>query len=168
MTKPLKTAIALLILGSLAGCVTPVGVREVDLGSVREVLSANVISAGEPSITSSQVMLRLGLGESFRRDPEDTLEALHDLTMQEMASDRLFALSEFSYLHATALDRACKRARVEQRRRRTYRGRMRHLHQSAQEPGPITLQRLFMPSRSCFPTIRTNVQVPSTPACASL
>jgi pimeloyl-ACP methyl ester carboxylesterase len=123
MRKMLRIAIALLMLGCLAACATPVGVRKVDLGSVREVLSADAISAGEPSITSRQVMLRLGLGESFRRDPEGALESLHNLTMREMASDRLFALSEYSYLHAMTMDRACKRARVQQRRRYTYRGR---------------------------------------------
>ncbi|MFV1979025.1 MAG: hypothetical protein ACC649_06700, partial [Myxococcota bacterium] len=111
------------MLASLAACATPVGVHEVDRGSVREVLTANAISADVPSITSRQVMLRLGLDDGFQRDPQDALEELHDLTMQEMARDRLFALSEYSYLHAASLERTCKRSRVEPRRRRTYRAR---------------------------------------------
>jgi hypothetical protein len=123
MSRLLKITTALLLLAFLVACATPVGVREVDRGSVREVLTANAISAEVPSITSRQVMLRLGLGDNFRRDPEGALEELHDLTMQEMASDRLFSLSEYSYLHAATLERTCKRAHMEPKRRRTYRGR---------------------------------------------
>jgi hypothetical protein len=123
MSRLLKIATVLSMLAFLAACATPVGVREVDRGSVREVLTANAISTDMPSITSRQVMLRLGLGDDYRRDPEGALEELHDLTMREMAGDRLFALSEYSYLHGVALDRACKRSRIEPRRRRTYRAR---------------------------------------------
>ena len=39
MNEPLKIAAALLIVGSLAACTTPVGVRKVDHGSVRQVLT---------------------------------------------------------------------------------------------------------------------------------
>jgi hypothetical protein len=123
MSRLLKIATALLMLAFIAACATPVGVYEVDRGSVREVLTANAISTDVPSITSRQVMLRLGLGDDFRRDPEGALGELHDLTMQEMAGDRLFALSEYSYLHGGALDRTCKRSRMEPKRRRTYRAR---------------------------------------------
>jgi hypothetical protein len=123
MRRSLKITTVLMMLGCLTACATPVGVREVDRGSVRQVLTENAISADVPSITSRQVMLRLGLGESFRGDPEGALEELHNLTMQKMASDRLFALSEYSYLHAADLHRTCKRARMQPRRRRTYRAR---------------------------------------------
>ena len=123
MRRSLQTAAALLVLGSLASCSTPVGVREVDRGSVRQVLTENAISANVPSIASRQVMFRLGLGERFRHDPEGALEELHDLTMLEIAPDRFFALSEFSYLHAAALDRACKRTPTQSKRLRTYRAR---------------------------------------------
>jgi hypothetical protein len=123
ISRLLKIATASLTLVFLAACATPVGVREVDRGSVREVLTANAISADEPSITSRQVMLRMGLGDDYRRDPEGALGELHDLTMREMASDRLFALSEYSYLHGVSLERACKRSRTETKRRRTYRAR---------------------------------------------
>jgi len=123
MSRFLKNTTALLMLGCLAACATPVGVTKVDLGSVREVLTANAISSNEPSISSHQVMLRLGLGGDFRHDPEGALEDLHDLTMQEMASDRLFTLSEYSYLHAGRLQRNCTRRGAQSKRRRTYRGR---------------------------------------------
>lgn len=120
MSRSLQNAIALLTLGCLASCTTPVGVRDVDRGSIRQILTENAISANTPSIASRQVMRRLSLSESFRHAPKHALEELHHLTMQEMADDRLFALSEYSYLHASALHSACSRARMEPRRRRTY------------------------------------------------
>jgi len=123
MNRLLRAAIALLILGSLAGCTTPVGVRKVDRGSIRQVLTENAVSANVPSIASRQVMRRLGLSEDFRYDPVRSLEQLHDLTVQEMTDDRLFALSEYSYLHATTLLRTCRRAHLKTSRRRTYLGR---------------------------------------------
>jgi len=123
MRRFLKITTTLLVLAFLAACTTPVGVREVDRGGVREVLSANAISANAPSISSRQVMLRLGLGDDVERDPELALAELHDLTMQEMAGDRLFALSEYSYLNGAALDRICERPQVEPRRRRTFHAR---------------------------------------------
>jgi len=118
-----KAAIALLILGCLAGCATPIGVRKVDRGSVRAVLSQNAISANEPSIASRQVMLRLGLGNTFERDPARALDELHDLALQEMTADRIFALAEYSYLYAASLQRFCNHARPEPNRRRTYAAR---------------------------------------------
>jgi pimeloyl-ACP methyl ester carboxylesterase len=123
VNKPLKIAAALLIVGSLAGCTTPVGVRKVDHGSIRQVLTENAISADVPSISSRQVMRRLGLSENVRHDPERSLQHLHDLAMQELTADRLFALSEYSYLHGTILRRTCDRGRMEARRSRTYRSR---------------------------------------------
>jgi len=115
-----NVAISVLILGFLAGCATPIGVRKVDRGSVRAVLSRNAISANEPSIASRQVMLRLGLGDSFEHDPARALDELHDLTLQEMTQDRIFALAEYSYLYAASLQRVCSHARPEPNRRRTY------------------------------------------------
>lgn len=110
-----RIAILLLILGSLASCATPIGVRRVDLGSVRHALSRDAISANQPSIASNQVLLRLGLEGSFRNDPESVLAELHALAIQEMDSDYLFALAEHSYLHASSLDEICARKPTNQK-----------------------------------------------------
>jgi pimeloyl-ACP methyl ester carboxylesterase len=45
------------------------------------------------------VLSRLGLS-NFRADPVGTLAALHEATLEEMNEDRLFALAEYSFLHA--------------------------------------------------------------------
>jgi hypothetical protein len=107
-----------LILGSLAGCATPIGVRTVDRGVVRQVLSKNAISANQPSIASNQVMLRLGLEERYRNDPESALAELHALAIQAMEGDQLFALAEYSYLHASSLDKICTREPSDHKSRR--------------------------------------------------
>jgi triacylglycerol esterase/lipase EstA (alpha/beta hydrolase family) len=113
-----KIAFLALMLGSLAGCASPVGTRRVDLGSVREMLSRNAISDNQPSIASNQVLLRLDLDETYQNDPESALAELHTLAVQDMNGDRLFALAEYSYLHAASLDRNCKRKPRRQKSRR--------------------------------------------------
>jgi hypothetical protein len=81
-------------------CATPVGVRRVDEKSVHRTLTASVLSTGEPSVPSRQVLLRLGLFDRFKDDPEGALAELHARTMKEMDASRLFALAEYSFLHA--------------------------------------------------------------------
>jgi hypothetical protein len=81
-------------------------------------LSTNAISDNQPSIASNQVLLRLGLEESYRNDPESALAKLHALAIQEMDGDRLFALAEYSYLHASSLDKSCTREPTDQKPRR--------------------------------------------------
>jgi hypothetical protein len=113
-----RTAFLLLILGSLAGCATPIGVRSVTREVVRQVLSKNVISANQPSVASNQVLLRLGLEESYRNEPESALAELHALAIQAMDGDQLFALAEYSYLHASSLDKTCTREPTDHKPRR--------------------------------------------------
>lgn len=102
------------LLGAIA-CATPVGVNPVDLGAVRHVLSADAVSANQPSISSRQVLLRLGLGGEMAADPVRALASLHARMLSEMnlggktTGDRLFALTEYSYLYASELDRECHR-----------------------------------------------------------
>ncbi len=90
----------LIALSLLVGCATPVGVRRVDERTVQRTLTANVLSVGEPSAASRQVLQRLGLSEAFGSDPEAALAELHQRTLEEMWPDRLFALAEYSFLHA--------------------------------------------------------------------
>jgi pimeloyl-ACP methyl ester carboxylesterase len=96
-------SVRLLLLAALlasVGCATPIGVRHVDERRVARTLTANVLSAGEPSAASRQVLLRLALADRFDDDPEQALAALHAQTVAEMDDSRLFALAEYSFLHA--------------------------------------------------------------------
>ncbi|MBW2362825.1 MAG: hypothetical protein JRG84_18155 [Deltaproteobacteria bacterium] len=111
MIRPRRLALLSPILATLAvGCATPIGVYPLDQRAIRQILTVDAISAEQPSVTSRQVLLRLGLSDRFRHDPETVLAELHALTIEELTTDQLFALAEYSYLHATALQRACTRA----------------------------------------------------------
>jgi pimeloyl-ACP methyl ester carboxylesterase len=97
------TALCLLI-GLATGCSTPIGVVR---GTTQEVyygLTANVLSAGELSSWSKQVLQRNNLVERFDEDKPATLAELHKLLSQRGAEDRiqdrLFALSELSFYQA--------------------------------------------------------------------
>jgi pimeloyl-ACP methyl ester carboxylesterase len=91
-----------LLLGS--GCATPIGVARGTTQETYYTLTANVLSAGEPSNWSKQVLHRANLSERFTADPKATLENLHKGLTQSLSEDRLqdrlFALSELSFLHA--------------------------------------------------------------------
>jgi pimeloyl-ACP methyl ester carboxylesterase len=104
-------AATLLVLLFLAnGCATPIGVVRGTTQEVYYELTANVISAGELSSWSNQVLQRNNLFERFRAEPEGTLNELRKILPQtpseERLQDRLFALAELSFLHAEKTGRA--------------------------------------------------------------
>ncbi len=102
-----RQRVLLVVLSLLVGCATPVGVRRVDERSVQRTLTANVLSTGRPSLASSQVLQKLTLDRTYARDPEAALAELHQRSLEEMLPDRLFALAEYSFLHA---ERGAERA----------------------------------------------------------
>jgi len=63
-------------------------------------LTASVLSSGDPSQYSVQLLTRLGLNERFEEDPELVLAALRG-PGQGLSREYLFALSELSFYHAT-------------------------------------------------------------------
>ena len=123
MNRGLRAGILLVAVCVTASCATPIGVRPVDRRAVRRLLSADALSADQPSIGSRQVLLRLGMAERMRSHPEAVLAELHARTLAEITrdgkttGDRLFALTEYSYLHASELSKACKRPFVSRVRR---------------------------------------------------
>jgi pimeloyl-ACP methyl ester carboxylesterase len=85
----------------LAGaCATPVGVNPATTQGYERRINANAIAGDEPSIYSDQVLQRFNLRDRFRKDPPGALAELHRSLDTEGAENRLFALSELSYLHA--------------------------------------------------------------------
>ena len=93
-----------IVMGLLAGCVTPIGVVRGTTQEMHYALTANVLSAGEPSSWSKQVLHRTNLKERFNADPAATLNTLHKTLAQPLSEDRvqdrLFALAELSFFHA--------------------------------------------------------------------
>jgi pimeloyl-ACP methyl ester carboxylesterase len=87
----------------LSGCATPIGVVRGTTQQMHYALTANVLSAGEPSTWSRQVLHRTNLTERFNADPAATLDILHKTLAQlseDRWQDRLFALAELSFLYA--------------------------------------------------------------------
>ena len=112
MNGPSRTTLLLMILCATTSCATPIGVFPMDRATVRRLLSADAVSANSPSIASRHVTLRQGLADDWQVDPEGMLAELHAGTLTEWelngetTADRLFALAEYSYLHATKLKSA--------------------------------------------------------------
>ncbi len=91
-----STALALL----LSGCATPIGVVRGTTQDIHYALTANVLSAGEPSSWSNQVLQRTNLYERFQQDDQAALKELRQAYLARATSDRLFALAELSFRHA--------------------------------------------------------------------
>jgi hypothetical protein len=84
----------------LAGaCATPIGVSRADPQAVYHELTRNVLSTGEPSAPSEQLLRRRGLYDRFTDDPEGTLTQLRG-TGSGLNANVLFALAELSFFHA--------------------------------------------------------------------
>jgi pimeloyl-ACP methyl ester carboxylesterase len=85
----------------LAACAIPVTVERVDPRVVHRELTANVLTVGEESGASRNVLYRWDLTERFESDPEGALAQLHAaLTSGRAGRDELFTLAELSFLHA--------------------------------------------------------------------
>jgi pimeloyl-ACP methyl ester carboxylesterase len=97
-----ENGIAALILIVLfaGGCATPVGVTRLDEQAAHRELNANVLSTGEPSAYSTQLLERTALSEQFKSEPELVLAELNSGLGHPDERDRLFALSELSFAHA--------------------------------------------------------------------
>lgn len=67
-----------------SACVTPIGVTRGSTQEMHHALTANVLSAGQPSSWSAQVLQRNNLFERFNADPEKTLGELRKLLTQRV------------------------------------------------------------------------------------
>lgn len=93
-------ALLVLLIGvNLAGCATPIGVRQRSEREAHRALTANVLSSGELSSATRAVLTRLGLAQSLDRAPQDVLAALAGPGLAEDRA-RLFALAELHFRHA--------------------------------------------------------------------
>jgi len=82
----------------LACATTPVGVRRVSASDVHRALTANVLTAGEPSPASTQILNHLNLVELYEDDPDAAIESLRvALLATSERSNLLFALAELEF-----------------------------------------------------------------------
>lgn len=92
--RALRLATPLLLASAALACASPAGIRRVDAREVHRTLTANVLTTGEPSVPSWQVLQRMGLRDLFERDPAAALLAIQ---VSELTPGRIFALAELSF-----------------------------------------------------------------------
>jgi pimeloyl-ACP methyl ester carboxylesterase len=83
-----------------AGCATPIGVKRISPQDANRALTANVLTTGKPGAPAREFLYRLNLSEEYRRDPANTINALHAGLGQADEPNRLFALAELSFDYA--------------------------------------------------------------------
>jgi len=96
----LVSGLLLASLGIASACAAPVGVERIDPAEVHREITSNVLTRGQPSDASEQVLTRLGLAARYRREPEEVLAKLHAGLGPTGDQDRLFALAELSFDYA--------------------------------------------------------------------
>ncbi len=85
----------------VAGCGTPVGVARIDPRDVHRALTSTVLSTGEPSQPTRNVLYQQDLVQRFEEDPAGALAALHEIVVDGWGGpDEMFALAELSFQHA--------------------------------------------------------------------
>ena len=89
------------VLSFVWGCSTPVGVERIDIQESYRKLTANVLTHSSLSAPTMQILNRNGLAERFREAPEEVIARIHKGAPTENEADRLFALAELSFLHAS-------------------------------------------------------------------
>ncbi|MBA4418125.1 MAG: hypothetical protein C0392_09480 [Syntrophus sp. (in: bacteria)] len=85
----------------ISGCATPVGVRYLNPREEYRKLTENVLSSDTLSAETIQILNRSGLAGRFQTEPAEVLAAIHKSLPATQKSDRLFALAELSFLHAS-------------------------------------------------------------------
>lgn len=95
----MKRSLSALVCLCLAGCATAaVGVKRVDPQTVQRNLTASVLTSGEPTFETRNVLERHNLTQRFAEAPDDALASLHALALAENDDDAFFALAELAFL----------------------------------------------------------------------
>jgi len=94
-------AFILVLLLILSGCATPVGVRVLSQQEGYQKLTASVLSSDTLSAPTTQILNRAGLAKKFESEPDRVIATIHNGLPNVWENDRLFALAELSFLHAS-------------------------------------------------------------------
>jgi len=105
---PWRGWLILMLFTQVFACATaPVGVRRVSARDVHRALTANVLTAGEPSPAATQILNHLDLFELYENDPDTAIESLRAaLLATTERSDLLFALAELEFHRGKRMRRA--------------------------------------------------------------
>jgi hypothetical protein len=92
----------LLALLLAAGCATPIGVERADPQSVHRELTGNVLSTGELSDFTQNILRIAGIADIAEDDPEAALAKIHEAVITGMAGpNAMFAYAELAFKHAS-------------------------------------------------------------------
>jgi pimeloyl-ACP methyl ester carboxylesterase len=87
----------------LAGCATPVGVRQVTPRAAYQDTFANPLSDAAISDETKVVLDRFYLQEKFKDSPSEVIADLHKKALSDNRRDILYALAEIAYQHGDKL-----------------------------------------------------------------
>lgn len=95
----------------LGGCLTPWGVdvRKVPQDTLFHKNRANVLSSGDPSSRTLQVLRRYDLEDRFDRDPLAVLHVMDELVRRHPDPEAVFALAELCYVSARKQERLSRK-----------------------------------------------------------
>ena len=99
--RPALCGIFVAALVVLSGCATPVGVRHLNPQEAQRQLTASVLSGDTLSAPTMQILNRSGMARQFQTQPGEVIADLHKGMPTAREADRLFALAELSFLHAS-------------------------------------------------------------------
>ncbi|MEJ2476007.1 MAG: hypothetical protein P8Y40_00600 [Desulfobacterales bacterium] len=105
-----RLCLFLLVVLLLAGCATPIGVREVAPRESYRQSMTDVMTDGVTSNATNIVLHRFNLTAEYKKNPAESIKALHTRALHDKRRDIIYALAELSYLHAEHLLEAPEQA----------------------------------------------------------
>ena len=90
----------------LAGCATPIGIRQVSPHDSYRESMANPLTEGVASNATNILLRRFNLVRESERSPAGVIEYLHDEALHDDRRDTLYALAELSYLYGERLEKS--------------------------------------------------------------
>jgi pimeloyl-ACP methyl ester carboxylesterase len=87
-----------------AACATPIGVNRVEHAAVYRTFTRSALAGSEPSLFTTQLLLRRGLARRFDAEPAAVIAELRG-TGADLSPDLMFVLAELSFLHGERADR---------------------------------------------------------------
>ena len=97
----------------LAGCATPIGIRQVSPRDSYQNLMANPLTEGVASNATNIVLRRFDLTREYERKPAGVVDYLHDQALHDDRRDTLYALAELCYLYGERLGKSLESADQE-------------------------------------------------------
>ena len=94
----------------LAGCASPIGIRQVSPHDSYRASMSNPLTEGVTSNATNMVLHRFDLSREYERNPAGAIDYLHDKALNDDRRDILYALAELSYLYGERLEKSLESA----------------------------------------------------------